>query len=179
MEDKVSNKDISNPASSGEITLFEDKFYMLMHYYPQGEPKSAMRPVISLLSFDSPADALKHLEVCVLHNYAEKDILKEKTDSLSEILLKAIETKTAADIEAVFDFYNKMSGVNNANMPAIDRAGNPADIMSSQILLSVIGNKRVRIKHPVLKALMDIKKFDGKNQQHLRMAEKFLKQVLR
>lgn len=175
MKDEVSDKDSFNPSVSGEITLVEGRFYLLMHYYPQGEPISAMRPVISLLSFNGPSDAFKYLKVYVLPNCAEK----EKTESLSETLLKAIEAKNAEDIEAAVDCYNKIVGENNANMPAIDRIGNPADIMSSQILLSVIGNKRVRIKHPVLKALMDIKKFDGKNPQHLHMAEKFLNQVLR
>jgi len=179
MKDEVSDKDSFDPSVSGEITLVEDRFYMLMHYYPQGEPISAMRPVINLLSFDSPSDALEYIKFYVLPKYAKKDILNEKTDFLSELLLKALETKTAADIEAAVDCYNKISGINNAEMPAIDRIGNPDKIMSSGILLSVIGNKRVRIKHPVLKALLDIKKFDGTNQQHLRMAEKFLKQVLR
>jgi len=175
MKDEVSGKNSSDPSVSGEITLSEGRFYMLMHYYPQAEPISAIRPVISLLSFDSLSDAFEQIKLYLLRDCAEK----EKIDSLSEMLLKAAETKSAADIEAAVDFYNKISGVNNANMPAIDRAGSPADIMSSQILLGVMGNKRVRIKHPVLKALMDIKKFDEKNQQHLRMAEKFLNQILR
>jgi len=92
---------------------------------------------------------------------------------------EAIKEGKPENVKNAADSYNILSGINNPDMPAIDKMGGPADIISSAMLLSIISLKRVKIKHAVLKALMDIKKFDGKNDSHLKLAEKFLNAVLR
>lgn len=168
-------EDYGKNTGTGEVKLSADKFYTLMYYYPKGEPGAAMTPVITFLSFDSPSDAMEY----TFFSYMPEDSSEENTERALKFMDEAVKEANPENIKRAVDAYNAVSGTNNPDMPAIDRMGGPADIISSSMLLSIISLKRVKIKHAVLKALMDIKKFDDKNDSHLKLAEKFLNAVLR
>jgi len=161
--------------NAGGVRLSADKFYALLYYYPKGEPGAAMTPVITFLPFNSPSEAMEY----IVYYYMPEYSAEEKTARAYKFMDEAIKEGKPENIKNAADSYNVLSGINNPDMPAIDRMGGPADIISSAMLLSIISLKRVKIKHAVLKALMDIKKFDDKNDSHLKLAEKFLNAVLR
>ncbi|HDT15529.1 MAG TPA: hypothetical protein ENN55_04900 [Firmicutes bacterium] len=155
-------------------------FYILGSYTP--ESFFGAKPVLSIRCFEDFYDAFAFYVFKGIPSFletAESEAAKKMRGIAGKMEVFLDDEKYPAEsiLEEIRQDMNQVSGQSRHNMPFIEMWGGLNSIMRSEAVKERLLYKRVRLKNTVLKALIDVNKFDENNEKHCRLAEKFLENI--
>ncbi|MFP4466353.1 MAG: hypothetical protein ACLFP1_04815 [Candidatus Goldiibacteriota bacterium] len=163
-----------------DIKASKKIFYVVGSYIP--ESSFEVKPVLSIKYFEDVHDVFAFYIFKAIPPFSEE--IKGKSAEKTQVLIKQMEEFLDNEtdpgenrMEEIRREMNSIFGHNRHNMPFIETWGRLNHIIRSDAVKERLLYKRVRLNNTVLKALIDVNKFDDNDEKHCRLAEKFLKNI--